>query len=123
MTKAAAIHQFLSDFGLPTHAASSVPKDAMLPCLTYVLSQGAWGDSELSITADLWYYGGGEAAPNAKAQELSQAIGFGGVQLPCDGGFIWLKRGSPFCQNLHDAQDNEVKRRHLNLSAEFFTID
>lgn len=122
MTKAAAIHQFLSGFGLPAHAASSVPKDAMLPCLTYELSTSAWGDGEAPITVNLWYYGGTEAEPNAKAQELSDAIRLGGVLLGCDGGSVWLKRGYPFCQNLSDASDANVKRRYINLSAEYLTI-
>lgn len=123
MTKAGAIHKFLSSFGLEAHADTAVPKDALLPCLTYQLSTAGWGDGEVSLTVDLWYYGGSEAEPNAKAEELSKAVGMGGVTLPCDSGLIWLKRGSPFCQSLSDQNDKNVKRRHINLSAEFLTID
>ncbi|MBE6898724.1 MAG: hypothetical protein E7475_06960 [Ruminococcaceae bacterium] len=122
MTKEAAIHKFLSGFGLDAYAATAVPKDAELPCLTYELSTSAWGDGEAPITVNLWYYGGTEAEPNAKAQELSDAIRLGGVLLSCDGGSVWLKRGSPFCQNLSDASDANVKRRYINLSAEYLTI-
>lgn len=123
MTKAGAIHKFLSGFGLPAHAATGVPKDAELPCLTYQLSTAGWGDGEVSITVNLWYYGRTETEPNAKAEELSRTIGRGGVLLSCDTGTIWLKRGSPFCQSLSDDQDKDVKRRYINLSAEFLTID
>ena len=122
MTKEAAIHKFLSGFGLDASAATAEPKDAKLPCLTYELSTSAWGDGEAPITVNLWYYGGTEAEPNAKAQELSDAIRLGGVLLGCDGGSVWLKRGSPFCQNLSDASDANVKRRYINLSAEYLTI-
>lgn len=122
MTKEAAIHKFLSGFGLDAYAATAVPKDAKLPCLTYELSTSAWGDGEAPITVNLWYYGGTEAEPNAKAQELSDAIRLSGVLLSCDGGSVWLKRGSPFCQNLSDASDANVKRRYINLSAEYLTI-
>ena len=122
MTKEAAIHKFLSGFGLDAYAATAVPKDVKLPCLTYELSTSAWGDGEAPITVNLWYYGGTEAEPNAKAQELSDAIRLGGVLLSCDGGSVWLKRGSPFCQNLSDASDANVKRRYINLSAEYLTI-
>lgn len=122
MTKEAAIHKFLSGFDLEAYAATAVPKDTKLPCLTYELSTSAWGDGEAPITVNLWYYGGTEAEPNAKAQELSDAIRLGGVLLSCDGGSVWLKRGSPFCQNLSDASDTNVKRRYINLSAEYLTI-
>ena len=122
MTKEAAIYKFLSGFGLDAYATTAVPKDAKLPCLTYELSTGAWGDGEAPITVNLWYYGGTEAEPNAKAQEISNAIRLGGMLLSCDGGSVWLKRGSPFCQNLSDASDANVKRRYINLSAEYLTI-
>ena len=32
------------------------------------------------------------------------------VGIPCDGGYIWLKRGSPFCQSLKYEEDNNIKR-------------
>jgi hypothetical protein len=60
---------------------------------------------------------------NAKAEEISQTIGRGGIFLKCDGGSIWLKRGTPFAQNMGDDSDNLIKRKYLNITAEFFTAD
>lgn len=121
-TKAAAIHGLLSGFGIPAYAAASVPDDASEPYLTYALVDGAWGDGEVAMEVNLWYYGDGEAAPNAKVQEISEAIGLGGATVPCDGGMIWVKRGSPFAQSVTDGTGNDkIKRRYINLDLEYIT--
>ena len=49
--------------------------------------------------------------------------GRGGILLPCDGGAIWLKRGTPFSQNMGDESDDMVKRKYLNLVVEFLTAN
>lgn len=120
-TKAAAVHSFLSGFGIPAYAASSVPDDAVYPYLTYNLVDGAWGDTELAMQVDIWYYGDGEAAPNTKVQEISHAIGLSGVLLRCDAGCIWVKRGSPFAQAVTESTDDKMKRRYVNIDLEYFT--
>lgn len=123
MTKGAAIQQFFESFGLQAYTASSVPDDVLFPYLTYELVINTWEAGEVSMTVNLWYYTESEADPNAKAQEISTAIGLGGKVIPCDGGAIWIKRGSPWCQSLFDAEDKNIKRRYLNVSAEYFTQD
>lgn len=122
-TKAATVHAFLSGFGIPAYAATSVPDDADFPYITYYLVDGAWGDSEQSMQVDLWYYGTSEAPANAKVQEISRALGLGGTYLTCDGGAVWLKRGSPFAQTVADGSgDDSVKRRYLNIDLEYITL-
>lgn len=123
MTKAAALYQFFSGFGMPAYAASSVPEDVNFPYLTYELSTSAWNGGEVGLTVNLWFYTESEAIPNAKAQELSEDIGYGGVTIPCDGGLIWLKRGSPWCQSLKDDTDQNIKRRYINVTAEYLTLN
>lgn len=122
MTKAEALYAFFSSFGIPVYASSAVPEDAVFPWLTYDLSTSAWESGEVSLTVNLWYYTTSEAVPNAKAEEISKAIGLGGKLLPCDEGAIWLKRGSPWCQSLHDDSDSMVKRRYINITAEYMTF-
>ena len=123
MTKAAALYKFFSSFGMPAYEASSVPDDVIFPYLTYELITSAWSGGEVGLTVNLWFYTTSEAIPNAKAQELSEAIGIGGVMLLCDFGAIWLKRGSPWCQSLKDETSPTIKRRYLNVTAEYMTID
>ena len=122
MTKGAALQTFFSQF-MDAYAASAVPEDVAFPYLTYELITSAWDGGEVGLTVNLWFYTTSEAVPNAKAQELSDSIGYGGVTLPCDGGFIWLKRGSPWCQNLQDDTDPNIKRRYINVTAEYMTLN
>lgn len=122
MTPEAAIYGFLSRFGIPAFAATSVPDGQEFPYITYVMSTGSFWDGEIQIEADVWYRGDGETEPNAKARQISEAIGGGGVVLPCDGGAIWLKRGAPFSQSMGDSSDDRIKRRYLIILAEFITI-
>lgn len=121
MTPEAALHSFFSRFGIPAYAATSVPDDAGLPYLTYEISTGAFGDAESPIYASIWYRTTSEAEPNAKVREVSEALGRGGVMLPCDGGAVWLKRSAPFSQSMADDTDSGIKRRYLLMTAEFET--
>ena len=53
----------------------------------------------------------------------AEVSGIIGATIPCDGGFIWLKRGSPWCQNLQDDTDQNIKRRYINVTAEYMTLN
>lgn len=121
MTKGAALYRFFSGFGMTAYASASIPDDVEFPYLTYDLVTSAWESDPVSLTVNLWYYTESEAEPNAKAREISEALGMGGRVLPCDGGYIWLKRGSPWCQSLSDETDKNIKRRYLNITAEYLT--
>lgn len=122
MTPEAAIYRFLSSFGIPAYASSSVPDQAEFPYITYDLVLGSWGQGELNMPVNVWYRTDSEAAPNAKVREIGEAIGLGGVQVPCDGGTLWLKKGSPWAQAVTvEGEDEKIKRRYVNINAEFFT--
>ena len=122
MTKAAAIYKFWSSFGLMTYEENTVPDDAAFPYITYQLVTDSF-DREIPLTASLWYRSESWTAINAKTEEISQRISRGGKIIACDGGAIWLKRGQPFAQNMGDESDNLIKRKYLNITAEFMTAD
>ena len=122
MTKAAAIYQFWNSFGLKAYEENTVPDDATFPYITYQLVTDSF-DREIPLSASLWYRSESWTAINAKTEEISQKIGRGGKIIPCDGGAIWLKRGQPFAQNMGDESDNLIKRKYLNITAEFMTAD
>ena len=122
MTKAAAIYQFWNSFGLKAYEENTVPDDAAFPYITYQLVTDSF-DREIPVTASLWYRSESWAAINAKTEEISQRISRGGKIIQCDGGAIWLKRGRPFAQNMGDESDNLIKRKYLNITAEFLTAD
>ena len=122
MTKAAAIYQFWSSFGLTAYEENTVPTDASFPYVTYQLVTDGF-DREVSATASLWYRGESWTAINAKTEEIAQLIGLGGKIIKCDGGRIWIKRGQPFAQNMGDESDDLIKRKYLNLTFEFLTAN
>ena len=122
MTKAAAIYQFWNIFGLTAYEENTVPDDARFPYITYQLVTDSF-DREVPVTASLWYRSESWTAINAKAEEISQKISRGGKIIPCDGGAIWLKRGQPFAQSMVDKSDDLIKRKYLNITAEFMTAD
>ena len=122
MTKSAAIYQFWSGFGLTAYEESTVPTDAAFPYITYQLVTDSF-DREVPVTASLWYRSESWTGINAKTEEISQKISRGGKIIPCDDGAIWMKRGQPFAQNMGDESDDLIKRKYLNITAEFMTAD
>ena len=122
MTKAAAIYQFWNSFGLTAYEENTVPDDAVFPYITYQLVTDSFG-REIMLTASLWYRSESWTAINAKTEEISHTISRGGKIIPFDGGAIWLKRGQPFAQNMGDESDDLIKRKYLNVTAEFITAD
>ena len=121
MTKAAAIFNFWNSF-LTAYEENSVPTDATFPYITYQLVTDSF-DTDVQMTASIWYRSSSWVEANAKAEEISQTIGRGGKILKCDNGRIWLKHGTPFAQNMGDESDNLIKRKYLNITAEFLTAD
>lgn len=120
MTKDKALQAWFERF-LTAYPASSVPNDVTFPYLTYELVIGAFDGGEIGLTVNLWYYTESEAVPNEKAQEIAETIGIGGTIVPCDGGYIWIKRGSPWCQNITEDDEPNIKRRYLNITVEYLT--
>ena len=121
MTKEQALHAFFNSFGIAGYRNTSVPDDAILPYLTYTCPVSSILEDPVSITVHTYHYTESEAIPDAKAEEIRQAIGIGGVVLNCDGGAVWLKWGAPWCQSLVDETDETIKRRYINITAEFLT--
>ena len=125
MTKAAAIYDFWTGFGLPAFEENSVPtgEDApAFPYVTYQLITDSFGGG-VAMTASLWYRDSSWVNANAKADEISEAIGYGGNIIGRDGRAIWLKRGQPFAQRMGDASDKKIKRISINIEAEYFSRD
>ena len=124
-TKAATIYEFWNNFEMPAYEENSVPTGEDAPefrYITYQLVTDSLG-SEVAMTASLWYRGTSWVEANAKTEEISQRIGRKGVVLDCNGGKVWIKRGTPFAQNMGDESDNLIKRKYLNITAEYLTAD
>ena len=122
MTKEQALYQFFNSFDIIGYRNTSVPDDVIFPYLTYDVPISSFEEDPVSITLNLYYYTDSEAEPDAKAEEIRNAIGMGGKLLNCDGGAIWLKWGTPWCQSLVDDTDATIKRRYINITAEYLTL-
>ena len=124
MTKAAAIQGFWDSFGLAAFEENAVPAGddkPEFPYITYELATDDYG-GEAAASVSLWYRGSLWVPVNAKADEIGARIGYGGVRIPCDGGYIWLRRGSPFAQSMGDPDDNMIRRKVLSVNAMYLTI-
>lgn len=122
MTKEQALYSFFNSFGITGYRSTSVPDDVIFPYLVYDAPLSSFEEEAVSITLNLYCYTDSEAVPDAKAEEIRQAIGMGGKLLYCDGGAIWLKWGSPWCQSLVDDTNKNIKRRYINITAEYLTL-
>ena len=118
MTKEQAYHAFWAGFGWTTYDENTVPDDAAMPRATYNVSVAEFGDP-VANTVSLWDRTTSWASVTNKANEIYAAIGLGGKLIPFDGGYIWIKRGTPFYQRMAD-EDDSIRRIYINVEVEYF---
>lgn len=120
MTPEAAIQEFFEQFGIAVYAATATPSEAAFPYLTYELVEGEWLQPEVNMPVNLWFRTSKEKIPNEMVRKFSKAIGKGGCLVKCDGGTLWLKKGTPWAQAIRVEGDDEmIKRRYLNINVEY----
>ena len=122
MTKSEALYQFLSSFGLNAYDENSVPtgdNSPQMPYITYDVSLDNL-DNEVNISPSLWYRSTSWTEISAKADEIAQRL-YRLAPIKIDGGYIWIKRGSPFAQRMNDPEDDMVRRIYINLTIEYLT--
>ena len=88
--------------------------------ITYEVQTANLGDP-VALTASLWYRSTSWAEITQKAEEIAQAIGYGGKVIPVEGGYLWIKLGSPFAQRMPVDEDDSMRRIYLNISVDFLT--
>ena len=124
MTPEAALYQFLNSFDIPAYASTSTPDQAEFPYITYDLVIGEFMETEVNVPVNIWYRTESEAAPNAKVREISHVLARGGVTVQCDGGMLWIKKGSPWAQAMEiEGEDEMIKRRYVNINIEYLVIE
>lgn len=121
MSKASALYSWFSGFGITPYEESNVKSNPTFPYLTYTYTTGDFDSGEVPIIVNLWYRTESNVTIDAKAEQIYDAIGRGGVMIPVSNGAIWLKRGSPFCQAIAEPSDANIRRRYINITAEFLT--
>lgn len=121
MTKNKALYSWFNEV-MTFYRDTAVPHDAELPYGTYSYAEDSFGGSPVNITVNMWFRTESEAVPDEKARELEKKIGYGGTLIPCDEGYIWLQKGTPWCQGLVDDIDPAIKRRYINITADYLTF-
>lgn len=123
MTKAAAVYQFFASFDIPAYDVTRVPDNAEFPYLTYEYGETGFNEGEFPSAVNIYYLGSSNVAINAKVDELAAAIGRGGRVFKCDGGRLWIKRGSPWVQTMADSElqhtNRQINRRYINVTIEY----
>lgn len=118
-TKEAAMYAFWNSYSIPAYEENTVPDEAELPYITYQLITDS-RFSELPLAANIYYRSDSWVEINAKANEISYDIQTG-KRLECEGGWLWIKKGSPFVQNMSDSTDDTIRRKYINITVEFCT--
>lgn len=123
MTKNGALYAFLAGFGIPAYEENAVYDLETPPAFPYLTYQGItdYFGNVVTVNISLWYRSTSWADCNALTERIAQAIGYGGTDLPYDGGSIWLKRGVPFAQNMNDPADDLIKRKYITLQLEYLS--
>lgn len=127
MDKAQALHSFWSGFGWTAIDEQSAYDESTIEDLgvtdkyiTYEVGTGNIGDP-IALSASLWHRSTSWETISKKADEIAAYIGYSGRVLPVDGGYLWVKLGSPFARRMPVDADYDMRRIYLNISADFLT--
>lgn len=124
MTKLQALNSFLSSFGLNAYEENAIyAADVALPLpyITYSVQFDNYRGGSRPLVVTAWYRTSTLKPLEDIEVAIAQRVGISGIVIPCDGGYIWIKRGAPFAQFLDDPADKFVKRVIINLSVEYNT--
>lgn len=124
MDKFQALQSFWSSYGLPAYDENTVPDEEDKPTFPYITYDAVVSNlgTPVAMSASLWDYGTSWSRVTTKMAEIQADLGRGGRIIPCDGGAVWIKQGTPFAQRMPD--DNDMIRRIvINIEAEFLTAD
>lgn len=105
---------------MPAYEENSIPKTATLPYITYEVVIGELSEFSTAMVAHIWDKTNGLKFLNSKADEIGEALL--NTRLSCDEGYIKLYRGEPFSNNVADSEDNTIKGKYMNITADFITL-
>ena len=127
MTKSQALYNFWAGFGIPALDEQSAYDEQTLeelqigyPYLSFESAVGEFGEP-VALSADLWYRSTTWRDIEAKAEQIANAIGLGGVTVPYDDGVVWITRGSPIYRRLGAENIFDIRRIQININAEFLS--
>ena len=111
-------YQFWAGFGVPAYEENSVPSWAKMPYITYQAMVGGFGDV-MTVTASIWDKSTSWEFADTLADRIENAIRLS-LPIAYDDGMYRVYIGNtPFSQNMGDPEDDQVKRKILNVNFEF----
>ena len=124
MNKYQALQYFWSLFTWKAYNENTVPDDAMTrnngKYITYEAETDSYG-YDLLLSASLWQRSTSWTEIHAKAEEIAEYIETQfPPEIPVDGGFLKIRKASPFATDMRD-DDDTIRRVRLNVYAEFLT--
>lgn len=135
MTKSQALYNFWASFGWIAVDEQSMYDEKTMTELgdpsRYISFENAVGElgDTIALDADLWHKSTSWATVESKAQEIFDAIGYGGKLIPYDGGAIWITRRNPAYQHMAtvgtisgEEASAFMRRIHFNINAEFLSV-
>ena len=120
MDKWQALQAFWSSFGLPAFDENTVPDDAEMPYITYEAKTSNL-DHPVYLSGQIFYFSSSWASICKKADEIEDYIWYGFKIIPCDGGYLYITKGSPFSQKMDEPSNDSVRRVIINISVEYLT--
>lgn len=123
MNRMQALHSFWSSFGWKAYDASSVPDDAIRTdghYITYDVADADFG-STVALSANLWMRSTLWDVISDKAMEIYDRLKSGGITIPADDGYLWIKRGNPFSTRVNDEND-DIRRIYINIEVDFMNV-
>lgn len=110
------LYSFWSSFGIPAYPEYNVPDDAVMPYITYELTEPEWR-SQIPIYARVWYRDTSYISIAETLDDISNRIGEG-LLLSSGHGFVLLYKDSQFIQFQPYETDNNVKIAYLSMIME-----
>ena len=86
---AQALYEFWSGFGLPAYTVGTVPDEAVIPYITYSLTETEPLEPR-TCYAQIWYRSTSNTELLAKVDQI-MAVLKNGVKISCDGGYVVLR--------------------------------
>ena len=129
MDKAQVLHLFWSSFGLPAIDENSAYDRAAMqeqgitfPYISYEVASGNLSEFNQQLTGNLWYRSTSWKDCEEKAQEIADAIGYGGKIFPVNGGYlrIMLPLNSIIYRRVADPDDS-IRRISFTIAVDFLT--
>lgn len=127
MDKAQALYAFWNSFGVKAiDEQSSYDEDTLddmeidFPYITYETATSNF-DNEVALSANLWDKSVSWARITQLSDAISAYIGYGGRVIEIDGGYLWIKLGTPFAQRMPVDNSDSVRRIYLSIMAEYMT--